>query len=101
MENNPCANCPYNAKLLHPKIPFGCFLSWCDGEPSSFKMINPKIVHNEWIKNHQNWRKTPHIKYWYYADNEEEFNKFLDKYPDIEHAPNDSWKSMYDIITLD
>ena len=47
--DNPCTNCPYNAKLLHPKMPFGCFLHWCDGEPSTFDKTNPKTVHDEWI----------------------------------------------------
>ena len=97
--NNPCANCPYNAKLLHPKMPFGCFLNWCDGKPSSFDKTNPKTVHDEWIKNHPNWKGVPHIKYWFYID-EESFNEFLNKYPDVEHAPNDSWKDMYEVITL-
>lgn len=100
-----CDNCPYNAKLLHKDMPFGCFNSWCDEPSSSNKrpimvVSTMKQVQDEWIKTHPHWKGKPHIKWWYYETDAKKFDEFLKMYPDREHAPNKSWESMYDIIVL-
>lgn len=99
-----CDKCYLNAKFLHKDLPFGCFASWCDlNENEAPKVLDfeaMKREHNNWIKNHPGWKGKPHMRYWYYCRDNEEFEKFIKLHPDVEHRPNDSWTDMYDIITL-
>lgn len=108
MEAIGCQTCEYNAHLFHKDMPYGC---WCDQQhaigtgcyeiPQVLNKKRQAELWLEWIKNHPNWQGTPHIKYWYYCDTQKEFDEFIKAYPDAEHAPNSSWKSMYDILVLE
>jgi len=99
-----CSSCCYCAKNLHPGLPFGAFCEPnidmdCSG-PVKGKIEELECV-KEWIRNHPDWKGKPHMRYWYFCHDEKDFERFIHMHPDREHAPNDSWLDMYDIITLD
>ena len=107
MSDIGCKTCAFNAQLLHKDMPFGCFANQqyaidtgCYETPQKMNKDEQVRLWSNWTKNHPNWQNTPHIKYWYYCDSQKEFDKFIKAYPDVNHAPNDSWKSMYDILIL-
>lgn len=60
-----------------------------------------KHVHKEWIDKHPNWKGVPHMVQWYYEEDTESFNRFLEKYPSKWHAPNSTWERRYDVIILE
>ena len=61
---------------------------------------NDTSYREKWIKNHPSWKGIPHLVLWYYMETEEDYLEFLKHYPDVEHAPNESWKSMYNTLIL-
>lgn len=97
--NKDCSKCELFSGKLHKDLPFGCFgcqlgLEGCMGES------NDTSYREKWIKNHPSWKGIPHLVLWYYMKTEEDYLEFLKHYPDVEHAPNESWKSMYDTLIL-
>lgn len=107
MSDIGCKTCMYNSHLLHKDLPFGCFNNQaiaidteCFKQPQKLDKQGQKTLWDNWKKNHPNWKGTPHIVFWYYCETQKDFDEFIKMYPDVEHAPNESWKSMYETLTL-